>query len=90
MKDECCMLKEQIEQKKDFYKSNNPSSDFEKGYAFGLMKTTCHNDLLSGNILLIEHVNNQSSTIKLIDYEYCMINFRAYDIANHFCGKYYM
>lgn len=44
----------------------------------------CHNDLLSGNIL---HTYDEHGvpTVTLIDFEYGAINFRAFDIANHFC-----
>ncbi|PVV02425.1 hypothetical protein BB560_003123 [Smittium megazygosporum] len=41
----------------------------------------CHNDLLSGNILL----NKNKDGVFLIDYEYGSYNYRGYDIANHFC-----
>lgn len=39
-----------------------------------------HNDLLLGNIIY----NQTDKTIKFIDYEYSMMNYQAYDIANHF------
>ncbi|KAJ3182774.1 hypothetical protein HDU87_008113 [Geranomyces variabilis] len=39
----------------------------------------CHNDLLSGNIIATTH------GVEFIDYEYGTINYRAFDIANHFC-----
>lgn len=41
----------------------------------------CHNDLQYGNIMMDEH----TSSITLIDYEYASYNPIAYDIANHFC-----
>ncbi|PVZ99696.1 hypothetical protein BB558_004275 [Smittium angustum] len=41
----------------------------------------CHNDLLSGNILL----NEAKGQITFIDFEYGSYNYRGYDIANHFC-----
>lgn len=40
----------------------------------------CHNDLLAANILY----NDSTETIQLIDFEYGGINYRAFDIANHF------
>jgi ethanolamine kinase len=51
----------------------------------------CHNDLLSGNILLYApdknkgHYTGPIRDVYLIDYEYAAYNFRAYDLANHFC-----
>ncbi|VDO95942.1 unnamed protein product [Soboliphyme baturini] len=41
----------------------------------------CHNDLQEGNIMLPEHL----SDVTFIDFEYAGYNFRAFDIANHFC-----
>ncbi|XP_022143626.1 probable choline kinase 1 isoform X1 [Momordica charantia] len=41
----------------------------------------CHNDLQYGNIMMDQH----TSSITLIDYEYASYNPIAYDIANHFC-----
>ncbi|KAI9909574.1 hypothetical protein PsorP6_014825 [Peronosclerospora sorghi] len=40
-----------------------------------------HNDLLSGNILY----NPGWDRVRIIDYEYGGYNYRAFDIANHFC-----
>jgi ethanolamine kinase len=40
----------------------------------------CHNDLLAANILY----NDTTEMIQLIDFEYGGINYRAFDIANHF------
>lgn len=40
----------------------------------------CHNDLLSANILL-----DTKGRVLFIDYEYGEYNYRAFDIANHFC-----
>lgn len=40
----------------------------------------CHNDMLAANILYDEH----SDRIQLIDFEYGGVNYRAFDIANHF------
>lgn len=57
-------------------------SKFEKlGWYFGQDNVLCHNDLLSGNILL----SQDHDRVTLIDYEYCGYNYRAYDLANHFC-----
>jgi thiamine kinase-like enzyme len=36
------------------------------------------------------HEEDYSLGIKLIDYEYAAYNYRAYDFANHFCGKKYI
>lgn len=47
-----------------------------------------HNDLHQGNILLAKATKRRSVLEKrviLIDFEYCSYNYRAYDIANHFC-----
>jgi choline/ethanolamine kinase len=47
-----------------------------------------HNDLHQGNILLAKPSRRRSLLDKrviLIDFEYCSYNYRAYDIANHFC-----
>lgn len=40
----------------------------------------CHNDLLAANILY----NDSTETVRLIDFEYGGINYRSFDIANHF------
>jgi ethanolamine kinase len=40
----------------------------------------CHNDLLAANILY----DDVTETVELIDFEYGGINYRAFDIANHF------
>ncbi len=40
-----------------------------------------HNDLLSGNIL---HVDGEHG-VRFIDFEYGDYNYRAFDMANHFC-----
>jgi choline/ethanolamine kinase len=46
-----------------------------------LLRTVlCHNDLLSGNIMLDEEAN----TIRLIDFEYSGLNYAVADIANVF------
>ncbi|GAY39724.1 hypothetical protein CUMW_046650 [Citrus unshiu] len=41
----------------------------------------CHNDLQYGNIMIDE----ETSSITIIDYEYASYNPVAYDLANHFC-----
>ncbi|KAF4665574.1 hypothetical protein FOZ61_010782 [Perkinsus olseni] len=45
----------------------------------------CHNDLLSGNILVPKDGDGQSS-LRFIDYEYCAFNPAVADIANHFAA----
>ncbi|CAA7403171.1 unnamed protein product [Spirodela intermedia] len=40
----------------------------------------CHNDLLSGNLMLSE----DEEKLYLIDFEYGSYNYRGYDIGNHF------
>lgn len=47
-----------------------------------------HNDLHQGNILLAKYSKRRPTLeerIIFIDFEYCSYNYRAYDIANHFC-----
>ena len=48
----------------------------------------CHNDLLSGNILLSNDSallqESSKEGVTLIDFEYAGFNPRAYDLANHF------
>lgn len=56
------------------------------GILFGCEIVLCHNDLLCGNILLCPSEVPGSEKAVLIDYEYSMYNYRAFDIANHFCG----
>ncbi|XP_057794664.1 probable choline kinase 1 [Salvia miltiorrhiza] len=41
----------------------------------------CHNDMQYGNIM----IDDNDSTLTIIDYEYASYNPVAYDIANHFC-----
>jgi len=46
----------------------------------------CHNDFQEGNILLKKSDPNlESADFGVIDYEYASYNYRAFDIANHFC-----
>eukprot|EP01040_Poterioochromonas_malhamensis_P011006 gene11006-11993_t len=78
---------------------SNPSdqripADRVLGRLFALEEVLCHNDLLSGNIMLVSKeidgvVVEGEKLVKLIDYEYGAYNYRGYDIANHFyecCG----
>jgi ethanolamine kinase len=72
------------------------------GRGFGFQEVLCHNDLLSGNVLVeVDRAvegggkggsgerdgHDNAAKIHLIDYEYANYNFRAYDLANHICGK---
>ncbi len=66
----------------------------DKGMAFGLEEVLCHNDLLSGNLMVTSNspflnpdVEDNSAEVRLIDYEYAAYNYRCYDLANHFCGN---
>ncbi|GFT22026.1 choline kinase alpha [Nephila pilipes] len=69
------------------------SQDFEKEFVWlrnVLIKANspvlfCHNDLQEGNILVPERASALEDKIVFIDFEYCSYNFRAFDIANHFC-----
>ncbi|KJE90814.1 choline kinase, variant [Capsaspora owczarzaki ATCC 30864] len=48
----------------------------------------CHNDLQEGNILEPSSARDTSfrrRPLRFIDYEYGAYNYRAFDIANHFC-----
>lgn len=65
--------------------SHEISPERMKGHRFAMEEVLCHNDLLSGNILL--SLKDSGSKIYLIDYEYASYNFRSYDLANHLCGK---
>eukprot|EP00742_Colponemidia_sp_Colp-10_P004177 GILJ01004456.1.p1 GENE.GILJ01004456.1~~GILJ01004456.1.p1 ORF type:complete len:371 (+),score=71.02 GILJ01004456.1:102-1115(+) len=60
-------------------------SDIESMLNFVVNKKSpvvfAHNDLLSGNIMIHE----QTGSINFIDFEYGLPNYRAFDIANHFC-----
>eukprot|EP01117_Protostelium_nocturnum_P002803 TRINITY_DN13726_c0_g1_i1.p1 TRINITY_DN13726_c0_g1~~TRINITY_DN13726_c0_g1_i1.p1 ORF type:complete len:339 (-),score=89.58 TRINITY_DN13726_c0_g1_i1:35-1051(-) len=61
----------------------NKELNFLKGNLTALNSPVvyCHNDLLSGNII----VDEEKDEIHFIDYEYGAYNYRAFDIANHFC-----
>jgi len=55
----------------------------------------CHNDLLLTNILVQSDnsVGGSPVSVAIIDYEYAMFNYYAFDIANHFiefAGVYYI
>lgn len=46
----------------------------------------CHNDLQEGNILFPGGARAEGDNrLVFIDFEYCSYNYRAFDIANHFC-----
>jgi len=46
----------------------------------------CHNDFQEGNILLKNGGGDFETTkLSVIDFEYASYNYRAFDIANHFC-----
>ena len=66
-------------------------NDRNRGLLHAFQLVLCHNDLLSGNILLYDaaqHSAAYTGTIRdvyLIDYEYAAYNYRAFDIGNHFC-----
>lgn len=51
----------------------NITKDFSIGF--------CHNDLLAPNIVY----NEKTGNLRFIDFEYAFYNYRAFDIANHFC-----
>lgn len=90
-----------------YSKECNTLSVQDCGTRFAYQKVLCHNDLLSGNILLHDTsatANEDNTPIiseditsstpstnqrscSLIDFEYSFYNYRAYDLANHFCGK---
>lgn len=61
--------------------------------ALALQNVFCHNDMLSGNILLgnaiaLDAAAGEGSAllgVTLIDFEYAGYNPRAFDLANHFC-----
>lgn len=57
-----------------------------RGRLAALEIVLCHNDLLCGNILHLPATDARKECVKLIDYEYAGYNYRAFDLANHFCG----
>jgi thiamine kinase-like enzyme len=67
--------------------NDQEKTEFIKGKCFAFETVLCHNDVLSGNVLLSEAGTNEDPKITLIDYEYSCYNYRAFDIANHFCGQ---
>ena len=62
------------------------SPTLPRGKSAALEIVLCHNDLLCGNILHIPATDTNAAAVKLIDYEYAGYNYRAFDLANHFCG----
>ncbi len=73
------------------------SDGWRMGQRLAFQRVLCHNDLLSGNIMRPTHMDLSTKTLSdseepgemtLIDYEYAGYNYRAFDIANHFCGMY--
>jgi thiamine kinase-like enzyme len=44
-------------------------------------KVFSHNDMLANNILIGK---DEAKTIWFIDFEYCALNLRTFDIANYF------
>ena len=64
-------------------------SHFEDGKSFAFENVFCHNDALSCNIMIPFDFfeSSEEKNIVLIDYEYAGYGCRAFDIANHFCGK---
>ncbi|CAM9235800.1 unnamed protein product, partial [Ectocarpus fasciculatus] len=74
--------------------------EFEKIYThtqstllalFALGAVFTHNDLLSFNIMVPAGFfeSTPGVSVTFIDFEYASYNCRAFDIANHFCGKGY-
>ncbi len=88
----------------NFIKENNADvtdSTFLENYGTFLSfeNVFCHNDLLSGNILIHktqEHPGDiidykvETKNVSIIDYEYAGYNSRAWDLANHFNGNFYL
>ena len=93
MRDESLWLKEKMLQiLSDSASGESQESgsvfEFQKGCQFAFEKVMAHNDLLSGNILINNDYDGSSPPqLTIIDYEYTCYNSRAFDIANHFCGK---
>jgi ethanolamine kinase len=52
------------------------------GAALAYRSVFAHNDLLSGNVLLLD---GGESILRLIDYEYAATNHLGYEVANHWC-----
>ncbi|XP_015921370.2 choline/ethanolamine kinase [Parasteatoda tepidariorum] len=76
--DDNCLLGNMFRNEMDFLKKEMENYDSPSVF--------CHNDLIGGNILLPEDfVNELNPKVILIDFEFGGYNFRAFDIANHFC-----
>lgn len=106
MSQEAVWLERTVEEIKNKITLEVETSDYIKGKQFAYEVVLCHNDVLSGNVLL--HATNENSQnvnetifqkipqndseadpkVTLIDYEYSCYSYRAFDIANHFCGKF--
>lgn len=88
------LMRMQIESRERFehLRSEGASTSTDFFYAAGtelaFQKVFCHNDLLSGNILIQNTISVNPSRavgeVTIIDYEYAGYNSRAYDLANHF------
>jgi thiamine kinase-like enzyme len=67
------------------------SGGWHLGQRLALQRVLCHNDLLCGNIMRtsanLDSCDPEDIKITIIDFEYAGYNYRAYDMANHFCGK---
>lgn len=127
MQQEAVWLEQTVENiKNSLSLESGETSDYIKGKQFAFEVALCHNDVLSGNVLLHSQPESQSQSqseqqqqqqqqpeqqqqtsegnetifhkisqneteselqITLIDYEYSCYSYRAFDIANHFCGK---
>ena len=70
--------------------SNTEQEQYSLGRLFGYREGLCHNDLLSGNVLLSLPAGEEDKTeptVTIIDFEYGAHNYIAYDFANHFNGQ---
>jgi ethanolamine kinase len=54
-----------------------------EGAALAFRVSFCHNDLLSGNVLLL--AEEVPPRVALIDFEYGAPNYAGFDLANHWC-----
>ena len=54
-----------------------------EGAALAFRVTFCHNDLLSGNVLLL--AEETPPRVALIDFEYGARNYAGFDVGNHWC-----
>ena len=118
MSQEAIWLEQTIENiKNKLFSSINQQDDsnFNKGKKFAFEVALCHNDVLSGNVLLhtpstpntttsslnenetifnkitsLQQEEEANPMITLIDYEYSCYSYRAFDIANHFCGLFFL